>query len=459
MTISPALKKNSGLGLQPASAWTAILGFVILTSLLIVVGGGRILNLIFPAGAFAVGVFLYFRTPILYIGFSWWVCLLTPFVRRLADYRSGFTDPSPMLLAPYLVALVSLITLWKHLPTTYKQGGLPFILSIAGVLYGIAIGFVLHSPVQVAVAALDWLAPVLFGFHLFTNWRNYPSYRQNLQRIFIWGVFVMGVYGVVQYLIAPEWDRFWLISIELTSMGTPEPRGIRVWSTLNSPEPFAGIMAGGLLLLFNSQSVVSLPAAIAGYLSFLLCGVRSGWLGWGAGLLSLVTSLKPKFQMRLVIAVLIMSLCVVPLVTIEPFSGSIVSRLETFSNVQDDVSANERRELYRVTLNSALTNVVGGGISGAKIDSALLLMLMELGWIGMLAYSSGILLLVFKLSTQSTPGSDPFMSTARAIVLTALVRFPLNVPMLGVSGLLFWTFLAIGLAGGKYHQYQQAMDT
>jgi len=269
----------------------------------------------------------------------------------------------------------------------------------------------------------------------------------------------MGVYGVVQYLIAPEWDRFWLISIELTSMGTPEPRGIRVWSTLNSPEPFAGIMAGGLLLLFNSQSVVSLPAAIAGYLSFLLCGVRSGWLGWGAGLLSLVTSLKPKFQMRLVIAVLIMSLCVVPLVTIEPFSGSIVSRLETFSNVQDDVSANERRELYRVTLNSALTNVVGGGISGAKIDSALLLMLMELGWIGMLAYSSGILLLVFKLSAQLTPGFDPFMSTARAIVFTSLVRFPLNVPMLGVSGLLFWTFLAIGLAGGKYHQYQQAMDT
>ena len=458
MTISPAYKQSFGLNLRPAFAWAAILAFGIFTSLLILAGAGKILNLVFPAGALAVGVLLYFRAPILYIGFSWWVCLLTPFVRRLVDYRSGvFTDPSPILLAPYLVILVSLITFWKHLPKTYKQDGLPFLLSIAAIFYGIAIGFVLQPPIKVAVAALDWLGPILFGFHLFIHWRHYLDYRQNLQRVLTWGILVMGTYGVVQYLIAPEWDRFWLISTEITAMGKPEPLGIRVWSTLNSPEPFAAIMAGSLLLLFNGQSAVRLPAAIAGYLSFLLCAVRSGWLGWATGFLSLATSLRPKLQMRLLITVLVMSICLVPLATIEPFSSSISARLETFSDLENDQSAADRQELYRIVLDSALTNVTGGGISGARIDSALLLMLMELGWIGMIPYVSGVVLLIFNLFKQPSPSSDPFIGTARAIVLTALVRFPLNVPMLGASGLLLWTFLGIGLAGLKYHQKQKQL--
>src|SRR5919202_1555595 len=123
------------LGLQPAPAWTAILALVLFSALCIVAGAGKILNLAFPMGAFAVGVLLYFRYPILYIGFSWWILFLTPLIRRLADYRSGFTDPSPILIAPYLVIGITLVTCWQYFPKTARQGGLPFILSFAGVFY------------------------------------------------------------------------------------------------------------------------------------------------------------------------------------------------------------------------------------------------------------------------------------------------------------------------------------
>ena len=459
MTVSSAYKQRVGLNLRPATAWAAILGFAIFTGLLILAGAGKALNLAFPAGAFAVSLFLYFRAPILYLGFSWWICLLSPLVRRLADYRGSFTDPSPILLAPYLVILVSLITLWKNFPRAYREGGLSFLLSIAGVFYSIAVGFVLNPPIKVAVAALDWLTPVLLGFHLFTNWRSYPDYRQNLQRTLTWGLLVMGVYGVIQYLVAPEWDRFWLINADLTSAGSPEPLGIRVWSTLNSPEPFAAIMAGLLLLLFTGHSPLRLPAAIAGYLSFLLCAVRAGWLGWALGFLSLVTSLKPKLQMRLVITVLVMSIGIVPLATIEPFSQVISTRLETFSDLENDDSASARQETYQNLLGSALTNVVGGGISGQRLDSALLSMLLELGWFGTIFYAGGMLLITLSVFQASSPSSDPFIGTSRAIALTALVRFPLNIPMLGVSGLLLWCFLGIALAGLKYHQHQKITNS
>ena len=125
-------KRGFQLSLQPATAWTAILVLSIFTALLIIAGGGKILNLVFPAGSLVVGIFLYFRAPLLYMGFSWWLWFLTPLVRRLADYRSGFNDPSPILLAPYLVSLITIITFWQYLPKIHQLGGLPFLLSTTG---------------------------------------------------------------------------------------------------------------------------------------------------------------------------------------------------------------------------------------------------------------------------------------------------------------------------------------
>jgi len=449
-------KRGFQLSLQPALAWMAIIGLALLTLLLVVVGAGKILNYVFPAGAFLVGVFLYFRAPLLYTGFCWWIWFLAPLVRRLADFRGGgFTNPSPILLAPYLVTLVTLITLRKHLPTASRQGGMPFILAIIGTVYGLLIG-VINKPVQTAVLGfLDWLPPVLFGFHLCVNWREYPSYRQNLERTFVWGTVVMGVYGVIQFLIAPEWDRFWLTNAEIVSSGKPEPLGLRVWSTMNSPEPFAAVMTAGLLLLFSTQSPVGFIASAGGYLSFLLTQVRSAWLGWLAGLLGMIGSLSPKFQMRMIITVLVMAICVVPLATIEPFSEVISERVSTLSDAQNDNSATIRQGNYEENLDKALTNVMGDGIGGGGFDSAVLTTLINLGWLGTIPYIGGMMLLVFKLFQSSEGKSDPFLGAVRAITLSNLVRFPVNGVTAEASGMVLWGFLGIGIAALKYHQHQQ----
>ncbi|NBD17575.1 MAG: hypothetical protein GVY04_16000 [Cyanobacteria bacterium] len=208
---------------QPVAGWIAIFSLILLTAASIVGGAGTILNFAFPAGACAVGLLLYNRYPILYVGFVWWLWFLTPLVRRLADYTSGsFTNPSPILLSPYLVVFISIDTLWKHLPKSRREGTLPFVLIFSSLFYSLAIGL-LRNPLQGAVIDfLDWGAPVLFCFYLFVNWRNYPRYRQNLQRVFFWGVLVMGVYGIIQYLILPEWERFWIIQQKIR--GTPPPR-------------------------------------------------------------------------------------------------------------------------------------------------------------------------------------------------------------------------------------------
>ena len=60
---------------------------------------------------------------------------------------------------------------------------------------------------------------------------------------------VMGAYGVWQYMVAPAWDGFWIESTGLLTFGKPEPRQIRVFSTMHSNGPFAVTMMAALLLL------------------------------------------------------------------------------------------------------------------------------------------------------------------------------------------------------------------
>ncbi len=470
--------KGIHFSLKPASAWIAVLGLGLFSVLCLLTGAASILRTAFPVGALGVGIFLYWRYPILYLGFTWWLWFLTPWLRRMIDYRSGWADPSLVLLSPYLVTLVTLATFLRYVPKVYRQDGLPFILSSIGVFYGLLIGLVnskfgdnsrivysiiratdfTYTPTAVVVGALEFLCPILFSFHLFINWRHYPEYRQNIQRTFLWAVLVMGAYGVVQYLVAPEWDRFWLtqvIKTGNTSFGIPEPLGIRVFSTMNSPGPFAEVMVAGLLLLLSSRGTLPLLATVAGYFTFLLTLVRSAWGGWFVGLLLFGTSLKSSLQMRLIITVLIVGMCVFPLTTVEPFSEIISARVQSLSNVQEDNSYKDRAETYDRALGVALFEPLGNGLGLPGVDSGIIDTFIQLGWFGSIPYLGGLILLLFKLTQCVERRFDTFMSSAFAISLAMLAQIGLGDPLTGVVGMVFWGFTGVALAGHKYYQYQR----
>ncbi|NJL20665.1 MAG: O-antigen ligase domain-containing protein [Leptolyngbyaceae cyanobacterium SM1_3_5] len=460
-----SLPKNFFSIFQPAVAWIALLGFVCFTLLCLATGMGRILNLAFPAGAFAVGLLLYARYPILYLGFTWWIWFLTPVIRRLSDSQNGFTDPSPILLSPYLVTLITLWTFIEYLPRSKQVGNLPFVISTAAVFYGYLIGLIQASPVAVSVSLLEWLTPISLGHHLFVNWRMYLDYRQNMQRVFLWFTLLAGAYGVFQYLVAPEWDKYWLthmIDNGLLGFGRPEPLMIRVWSTMHSPGVFAFAMAAALLLLFSNGGVWLPVATVFGYLSFLLSQGRSAWLIWATGLLLLFPSLQPRLQIRLVITFAIMALCVVPLITAEPFSEVVNARVQTFSNLEQDTSAIERQEIYEYWLKKALVSFIGGGTGGVTrsgevtLDSAVLDLLLSLGWFGTLFYVGGLAALFLRLLLGANVRHDPFSSTARAIAISVVCQLPLGSVMLGFQGIILWSFLGIGIAAQKYDSYQRS---
>ncbi len=445
-------------------SWQLINSFILTTCLLSIAGLGNILNIAFPLSAFLISIYIFEKEPVLYNGFFWWLWFLTPFVRRIADWRSGFTDPSPILLAPFLVGMVTLMTLIRKPPKTYKLVDACFFVSIYSIAYGFVIGCIQTRFSSALLATLGMLVPVLFGYHLYSNWENYPNYRQSMQRIFTWGVLIMGLYGVFQYLIAPEWDKLWLknlwgedILALGSAFGTPEPLGIRVWSTMNSPLSFSVTMMAGLVLLFSSESLIRFPASACGYLSFLLAQARTAWGGWIFCLFALIFSLKQSLQIKLFLTLGLLVLCALPLLTIEPFSTEIASRFETFQNLENDGSGNSRMETYRVITPILFSNILGYGIAnipdtGRVLDSSVLIIFIYLGILVGTLYFGGFLVLLLYLASSKVTRNDQFSKSSFAIASSALFMAFLGPVFEGSSGTIFWGFLGIGLASVKFHE-------
>ena len=452
-------------------AWIAIGALVLFTVVTTAAGAASIMRPGYIVISFAVAVFLYLRYPPLYVGFTWWMWFITPLVSRLIDYRSSFDQSRLLLISQYLVTLVTLHTCFKDFPKSYRQGGLPFILAFISVVYAFFVGLIKTTPVTAGRAVLDWIIPIVFSFYLFINWRYYPQYRQIIKSTFLWGVLITGTYGIVQFLIAPEWDRAWLLSTKLTSFGDPAPLKIRVWSTMPSPGPFASMMMAGLLLLLTSSGPLTIAAAGVGYLAFLLTMVRTVWGGWFLGLITMLTSIKARLQMRLVITILVMAICVVPLTTMDPFAKSINSRLESLSTLDKDDSANVRKKIYEDGLNNALTNVLGNGIGNTfivdqdgilrpiVIDSGILETFFTLGWVGAIPYLGAMMMLLFIGFQYSEFRGDPFMAACRAIALGSMSALPAGSSMIGSSGLFLWGFLALVMAAHKYYQHQRTTNS
>ncbi|MEH2300455.1 MAG: O-antigen ligase domain-containing protein [Nostoc sp.] len=459
------LQENYSPEERSLQGWMAIAGFVLLTVVCYFAGATAALRLIYPVTALIVAVFLYLRHPILYISFTWWIWFLTPLATRLVDYRVGWDSTRQMLIAPYLVVFVTIATFFRHFPRASAQGGLPFVLAFIGVFYGFLVGLIYNPPIPVARGLMDWLSPIIFAFHLFINWRDYPSYRQNIQRTFLWCVLILGAYGVYQFVVAPEWDRYWLIQSKLfMSAGNPVPFGMRVWSTLHSVGPFGSVMQAGLLLLFTSSGNLIFPASAVGYLSFLLTQARTNWGGWLFGVIMIMGSVKAQIQMRLVTIIVIMAICVVPLTTIEPISGVLAARLETFSNLQEDGSFKDRSGTYDKNLGLALSNGLGNGLGNiwkvnektgqievVVIDSGILDMFFTLGWFGAIFYMGGLILLIISVSSYGEGRFDSFISAARAIGISSATQLVIGSGMLSVAGMILWGFLAMAMAGHKYY--------
>jgi hypothetical protein len=437
--------------------WILILGICT------ILGLGKPLVILFPAGAIALGLFYYLHNPGYYLGFMWGIFFIAPLFKRIIDYTSGAVTPGPWDLTSQLVASISVITLIRYLPRFNKEDSL-LIICAASVSYGfvLALIFSQRDSDTLLYIFLSWLNPVLIAFHLSKNWPSYLSFSKITERCFFWGTMFIGFYGIYQYLFAPSWDAFYIMNSEAKTLGEPVPFGIRVFSTMGSPHEFAMTMMAGLLLLLVSKDRYRLVALGAGLVALLLTVARGPWLGFAFGAVLLVASLKQYFQIRFILNILLVVLLSLPVIMTEPFNTVIFSRFSTASNIQEDVSLQARQQAYSIILDQALSEFVGKGLDTPdnilNNDSGITKTLLSLGWMGTIPYVSSFLVLLSKIFERYDRRSDLYLTSANSIILGILIQITLIPIFEGSIGMLMWGFIGIRIASNHYYAFERLKE-
>jgi O-Antigen ligase len=401
----------------------------------------------------AAGWFAWRRGPAAHVQSMLFLFVFTPFVRRLVDVVVGYDSSSLMIVGPLaamLPPLVRLIDLPDSTATTRRLS--PLFLVGGCVAYAAALTMFQGEWMNAARDSLRWLAPLFYAMILI-DVADADEVLDAAADAFAIMLPIIGVYGIVQYVNPPDWDRYWMQYAPITSVGQPEPFGVRTFSTMNGPASFATFTATGLLLVWFRRrhwvlQMLALPAAF----SLLLSLYRTAWISMLAAMLfcALFKSTRgrsaPLF-FGIVAATVIAA-------TLTPFGDVIAERLTTFSEGSQDGSARERLEQYVALWSLADSSVFGVGFTTADVGVA-----------GSMAVDGTIiacwlcmgivvgLLCLFGLVWTAAIAMGAAMrdQTAERVLLGAFgVFFLTQLPLAGIAsgeaGYLFWTFMALALA-------------
>ncbi|WP_042337396.1 glucose-6-phosphate isomerase [Paraburkholderia ferrariae] len=448
--------------LPPLALW-------LITALLIGAHQGTVLTLAFPVLSVAVGLWLYFVNPVRYIGFMWWLWFLSPEVRRLADYGKGaFTPTSLIQVAPLAVTMISGISLVRFYPLLAQRRGLPLLLALLGIAYAFVVGVVANGPAAAAYDLANWVYPLLIGFHIMVLTRQYPECRDTIVNTFIYGMLVMGAYGLVQFFVMPPWDAMWMIGSDMNSQGDPVPYGVRVFSTMNSSGPFAFAMMGAMVFVMAAKHRVRWVAAAFGFFSFALSLVRSTWGGWAIAMLIQLAKSSNRVRIRIIASAFVLAAVCVPLLTVGPVADRMQQRLNTLANLSDDQSYEARNQFYADFAKTAFTDVTGEGLgaTGAStklssnngqlgkygsFDSGVMNIPFVLGWPGTLLYLSGVLWLIVRaVRVALRMPEDRYACACLSLALSIFAMLVFTNSLVGTGGLLLFSSVFSLLSAGHW---------
>jgi hypothetical protein len=328
---------------------------------------------------------------------------INPELRRLYEFREGYSDIDPVSVLPLLAVLPHVISLivggrWQRIP-------LPLMLAawcwLGAFLYGLAGSAVTLNATSGAYTFANFVVPMAVGLWISTTGLPSALKRLRLERALFPITTVVAIYGIIQYALAPAWDCYWLVNSGLDSAGAPYPFQIRVFSTLNAPAPFGAFMTFALLLAlprFTIRRPLLLAQSAIWCVAFALSFVRSGWLAFAIGailyfvLCARRTAVLSGFLGLAALAC--MAILAIPTITGDDLALTrLAQRVDTLGDLSNDKSANDRQRVYMDGIQEFLGAPLGEGLgvvgtstkltssraSTTNFDSGYLARLIELG--------------------------------------------------------------------------------
>jgi hypothetical protein len=442
----------------------------------LVLGDPALYMVLIPVAAAGVAMALYTVSRPLYVAFALWVWMFTPLVRRLLDYAMGaYTESNLVMTTPFAVGGIGILGLVALLAEENRSGlRQAFLLVFVALLYGATVGLLVNGAVAMTTDLFDWGLPVVLAALLLVDWRQYPQYKTVILRSLVVTMGLMGLYGLYQFFVLPPWDRMWMESVDMTTIGAPVPGRVRLFGPVNSPLPYAMTLAVGLLGLFalRGQGLLwgslALASAVPASIALLLTSTRTAWGALIVGFFFILLRLQARSRLAILVYVVVASAAAVPLMLTDTVADQVVDRTSTLTQLDEDRSAENRAEHFQTALPLALSYPSGGGLgavsragggvsAGAAQDSGILTILFTLGVPGTLIYGLGLALLflwVWK-SVRGDPGGDRMPVAMAGAAVAVLSTMPFGNMFSGVTGVYLWGFLAMALAGIRYYSSQE----
>jgi len=431
----------------------ALLFFSVAASAGVVILGRPVLiNAVYLGSTVSIAVILYACQPKLYFGWTWLLWFFSPFIRRVFDYLIGEYNPAPLpLLAPSLASCLCLLAMLQHADRLVRSPFNGLLLLFLGSTYGFLIALPSVPFIAATQGYLSYIAPLALCFNVILFWKIYPQHRDVFQTVLGASVVILGTYGVYQYFYLPPWDEMWMIGAGMDSIGFPRPQEFRVFSTLNSPGPFGMVMAASLLYLFSRSSIATTLLSIPGYFGWLLAMVRASWVGWVVGIAAALLNTRGRERARLVYVLFATAVLGIPVfLATDAIETTVVARMETLQNVEDDGSFQGRLGQYQSAASAVMKSPFGGGTGSSSVDSGVVTVFLQLGVFGGLVYYFGFFLVLRAALRARSQHTDTFARYALSVGLMMTFLMLAGGQNAGLNGCFLWVSLGLSIAGSLY---------
>jgi len=206
-------------------------------------------------------------------------------VRRVTAGPAGYTDSDPLILLPIALVVAVVIMSWTRPRTDSRQ------LFVRGAAAAVVVGtvgtIVLRTSFDVSSLFFAGLliVPLLLALSLSTG--RLPAVWDMVSSAIPFLAVLAGAYGIVQFFFLPDWDRAWMITSRLRSIGAPLPLQVRVFGASESPGPYA-LFLGLAITLCLANAVVAKRVdrrvgwvVVGAFILFplVLSGVRAALVG------------------------------------------------------------------------------------------------------------------------------------------------------------------------------------
>jgi hypothetical protein len=385
-----------------------------------VAGAGGVARLLFIfLAVLSCGYYVQKQRPWEYVTLTYWFWTVTPFVRRIIDFHSGFDLTNVILGTPNLIAIFMLKDVLTSRDLLRLRESVIGLFLLIPMFYGLGVSFVQGDIIPGLSSAADWFAPLLYYFYFLANWRRIDAAELPFRYFLTANAIVMSGYAVYQFFVVPAWDLAWALNSGM-DVGKPIALQMRIFGMLNSPGPL-GFWLSTLLLLFlhfrTKITVYILPVTVLALLVTLVrAAVGSTVIGLVlAGLMGRAGIFK-IFGACLLVGVFVVA---VLSVTNPEVGDKLFSRYDSVENLGNDGSARARAEIYAKAPELLTAHPFGVGIGGTGrgavargtvpvvFDAGPLEIFVALGWVAGAIYAAGFVLVTLQAVLAARTSKSP----------------------------------------------------